>query len=94
MKEEGGSKGFIGTIVLIVLALAALKFFFDFNIIDFLKSPAVVEVFDYIKRFFEIVWFKYIGGVFWYIWNNIIIDVIWKTIVEGYELLKKYVNSN
>jgi hypothetical protein len=94
MKEVTGKRGFIGAIVLIVLALAALKFFFHFNIVDFLKSPDVVSFFSYIKKFFHIIWFKYIGGVFWYIWNDIVIDVIWKTLGEGYALLKAYVNSN
>ncbi len=94
MKTSKGSQGFIGTIVLIVLALAGLKFFFNFNVLDFFRSPGFVSVISYIKEFFEIIWFKYIGGAFWYIWNNIVIDLIWNTLVQAFSILKTWVDSN
>ena len=94
MKEIQGKNGFIGSIILIVLALAAAKFFFDLDIIKFLQSPDVVSFFSYIKKFFQIMWFKYIGEFFSFVWNTIVIDIIWKTLTDGYELLKTYVNSN
>ncbi len=93
MKSKLSQRGFIGSIILIILALAALKFFFDFNIIEFLKSPNVSEVLNYIKKFFEILWTKYIAGTFWYIWNNIVVDIIWETFVNVFNILKGWVDS-
>jgi flagellin-like protein len=79
--------GLIGTIILVVFALVATKYFLDFDIVTYLTSDKVTGVFEYIKRFFEIVWTKYIAGTFWYIWNNAVIDVFWKGIVTMYTIL-------
>lgn len=51
-----GDRGFIGTIILIILALAALKYFFDFSIFEFLGSPEGKSVLDYVKEI--LAWLK------------------------------------
>jgi|GEM_PF-1945567 len=86
--------GFIGPIILVVLALIAVKYFYDFDIVKYLTHDKTGGVFEYIKRFFEIVWTKYIAGTFWYLWNNIVIDVFWKGIVFLYTLLTGWVDKN
>ena len=45
MKKNGG---FIGTIVLIILGLAALKYFFNFSIFEFLCTTEGKNVLDYV----------------------------------------------
>jgi hypothetical protein len=92
MKYKNSNKGFIGTIIIVVIALAVSKYFFNFNVIEFFTSPKVTEVFNYIRKFLEIVWTKYIGGSFWYIWNNIVVDVIWKTFKGLFVVLKSWVD--
>ena len=87
-------RGFISTIIVIVAALVLAKYYFDFNIIDFLKSPNVVEIWDYIKRFFEIIWNNFIKDPFFYLWDNIIVGVFWKWIVIGFDYFKGWVDSN
>lgn len=86
--------GFISTIILIILGLVGIKYFFNFDIVKYLMSDNVKEIFEYIKRFFEIVWSKYIAGTFLYLWNNIVIGVFWKGIVFIYTLLTGWVDKN
>jgi len=53
MKTVGANNkegGLIAKILLIIIALALLKFFFDFNIIDFFKSPKVADSFAFVKN--------------------------------------------
>ena len=47
--NENRSAGFISIIISLVIALALLKYFFDWNVLDFIKSPDVTAVWDYIK---------------------------------------------
>jgi len=49
-------KGFIGTIVLIIIALILLQYVFGFNIIDYIKSPKTIAVLDSIKDFLQTLW--------------------------------------
>ncbi len=55
MKE----KGFVMKIVLIVVALVALKFYFDFDVIEWIKSPIgqkiVGPIWDFFKAGYEII---------------------------------------
>ncbi len=92
--EKVRARGFISAIITIVIALALAKYYFDFNIIDFLKSPKIVEIFTYIKRFIQIIWTNFIAEPFLYIWNEIIIGVFWHWIVIGFEYLKSWVDTN
>lgn len=93
MNRNIDSKGFIGTIVIVVIGLALLKYFFDWNIIEFLKSPKVIETFYYIKKFIVLIWDKFVATPASFLWNDIVINIIWKTIVEAFNLLKHWVNS-
>lgn len=51
-----GERGFIGKLVLIVIALAALKYFFDWSIIDALESERGQAAVDYLKNIFLTIW--------------------------------------
>lgn len=94
MNKTPKTKGFISLIITIVIALALAKYYFDFNIIDFLNSPKVVEVWTYIKKFFEIIWGNFIAEPFFYVWNEIIIGLFWKWIVIGFDIFKGWVDAN
>ena len=91
--NENRSAGFISIIISLVIALALLKYFFDWNVLDFIKSPDVTEVWDYIKRFVLLIWTNIIKEPFLYIWNEIIVGVIWHAITAGFDILKGWVDS-
>ncbi len=91
--KKNGQRGFIGLIITLVVALALLKYFFDFNIIDFIKSPKVAEVFDYIKRAVLLVWNKFLlYPVVWF-WDTIIIGLVWEGLKMGYGILTGWVDG-
>jgi len=38
--------GFIGKVVLLIIAIIALKYFFGFDILEWLKSPEAHKIYD------------------------------------------------
>lgn len=69
MKKSNYRGGFITTIIIILVALVLLKVWFDFNIIDFLKSPKVSEWTAYLREVITFVWQHYLKDAFTAIWN-------------------------
>lgn len=69
MKKSNYRGGFITTIIIILVALVLLKVWFDFNIIDFLKSPKVSEWTTYLREVITFVWQHYLKDAFSAIWN-------------------------
>lgn len=67
--------GFIMTIVVILVAIVILKFWFGFNIIEFLKSPKVAEWTEYLREVIIFVWTHYLRDAFLAI-SNFVIDLI------------------
>ncbi len=55
-QERVGERGFIEIILIVILALAALKYFFDFSIFEFLGSEEGKGILDYVKEI--ILWIK------------------------------------
>lgn len=51
------NRGFIGRIILLIVAIIALKYFLDFDIIEWIKSPEVQEVIVPIINFFKSIYF-------------------------------------
>jgi hypothetical protein len=43
MKTNNNQDGFIGRIILLIIAVIALKYFLNFDIIEWAQSPAVVS---------------------------------------------------
>lgn len=66
MKED---KGFIRLIIIIIIGLVVLKFFFSFDVIEFLESsgvkPFLTSAWDIIKNIFA-----YLFRVIKYAWEN------------------------
>ncbi|HEY4509341.1 MAG TPA: hypothetical protein VJC13_03665 [Candidatus Paceibacterota bacterium] len=52
MKTNNNQRGFIIKIILLIVAIIALKYFFHFDIIEWIKSPKVQET---IKPFVTIL---------------------------------------
>ena len=72
-------KGFIGRLILIIIALVLLKYFFDWSIFDAASSEQGRKTVSYIKEVFNIAW-DYIDGPVLFVWNKIL--SIWYKVRE------------
>jgi hypothetical protein len=61
-KASAGEGGFIRNIVIIVGALVALKYFFDFDLIDLLTQGKFKEVIDWLRA---------------NLWQKFVVDMVW-----------------
>ncbi len=75
-------RGFIGLIILIILALAALKYFLNWDIFDAAESEEGKNTIDYIRNVLNTVW-RYIGAPLSWIWDEIVwplLSLLWDTV--------------
>ena len=63
--------GFIGKLILIVIALVLLKYFFNWSIFDAASSEQGRRTIEYIKDVFSVVW-GYIDGPVLRVWYKIL----------------------
>jgi hypothetical protein len=64
-KSSSGERGFIRSIIFIVGALVALKYFFNFDLVDLLSEGNYRAAWDGLKL---------------YVWDKFIIDIVWSRI--------------
>jgi len=64
-------KGFIGQLILVVIALALLKYFFNWSIFDAANSEQGKMTINYIKDVLNIAW-SYIRTPILFIWQKVI----------------------
>ncbi len=64
-------RGFITTILLIIIALAALKYFLNFSIFDAAASEQGQGTIAYLRDVISTVW-SYIGAPVTYAWNEVV----------------------
>jgi len=67
MKRSGG---FINTLVIIILALAAAKYFFGWSIFDAAETSEGQGTVVYIRRILDTIWY-YLGYPIAWIWENL-----------------------
>ena len=82
----GKSRGFITTIVIIVIALAILGFF-GYNVADIANSPTVQNNLNYAWSLVKYVWQNYLQVPAVWIWEKIVIGL-------GWDSLMKLINAN
>jgi len=89
------TSGFIKTIILIIIALALLKFVFDFDVIDFLKKPEVGEWFRKLWDFVVGIWDNYIARIFWFAYDNakILLTRCWEFVTGLLDILNRAVDK-
>lgn len=73
MKKE--QKGFISTIILVIIGLALLKYFFDWSIFDALASEEGKGTISYIRQLLDTIW-SYIKAPITFAWNKILWPVL------------------
>lgn len=64
-------QGFISTLLLIIVGLAALKYFFDWSIFDAAASEQGRGTVAYIRDVLSTTW-TYIGAPVMFVWNEIV----------------------
>ena len=65
------NRGLIKTVVLLIIALAALKYFFDWSIFDAIESERGRETVSYIRSVLDTLW-SYLETPVSYIWNEVV----------------------
>lgn len=65
------NKGFIGTIVLIIVGLALLKYFLNWSIFDAAASEEGRATITYVRDIINTVW-SYIGSPVNFAWNEVV----------------------
>lgn len=71
-KTDNKQKGFIKTIILIVIALIVLGYF-GFSLRDIIKSPTVHDNLQYFKEIVVDVWNLYLRAPIMYLWNEVVL---------------------
>lgn len=56
MNQNNKQKGFIKTIILVVVALFALKFFFNISLKDILDSSLFKSIWSIVKSILSLLW--------------------------------------
>jgi hypothetical protein len=69
--------GFVTTIIVIIIALFLLKLLFNFNILDFLKTPKAQEALLYTQHVILLVWHNFLEKPVMYVWNLILSLIIY-----------------
>ncbi len=80
IQKNTKEKGFINTIVLILLALILLKYFFNFSIFDYINPYKLWSIIMSILNPIIVFWNNYLVPIFAYFWNHIIMNILWPVI--------------
>ncbi len=87
LKKSESSRGFIRTIIIIVIALLILSYF-GFNIRAIVNSPAGQDNFTYTQEVILNVWNGYLKRPATYLWNDIFLDLIWNSAIDNLNKIK------
>lgn len=79
IKKE--NKGFIKTVILIVIALIVLGYF-GFDVENIIKSERVQGNLNYVWGMVAKFWNLYLAAPVIFVWDKFFVGVIWKTIVS------------
>ena len=82
-------KGLIGIIVLIIIALALLKYFFNWSVFDAAASPQGNATIRYVRELFNTAW-SYIEGPVLFVWHQI----IWPILGFAWKSFQSLIHSN
>lgn len=88
MKKEG-EKGFVMLIIMIILGLAALKYFLNWDIFDAAASDQGKTTMTYVRDIVNGIW-AYIGYPLTYAWDN----VAWPLFKFAWESLQKMITAS
>lgn len=79
-------RGFIGILVLIIIALAALKYFFNWSIFDAAASEEGRGTISYIRDILDTIW-SYLAFPVTFTWN----EVVWPLLKLAWQSLQAFI---
>lgn len=88
MKKKNG--GFVSLIIMIIIALAAAKYFFGWSIFSALSSEEGQGTVSYLRDIWNVVW-GYIGNPLTLVWEKVLhplINLAWQGLQKLIELGK------
>lgn len=80
--------GFIGKLILILIALFFIVSFFNFDIKNFIDSPVTQKNISYVVNIGKTVWKGYLEKPAQYLWNSIFTNFVKVSFIQGLENLK------
>ncbi|MEI7513476.1 MAG: hypothetical protein WCJ74_02550 [bacterium] len=83
-------RGFIGIIVLVVIAILLLSYL-GFDLKKIFTAPAVKNNFSYVWGFISNIWMNYLSVPFTFLWGEAVkpvLELAWKTFMLGIDAIK------
>lgn len=79
---QNKQKGFIGRIILILVALVFVASYFNFDIKSFIESPMTQKNISYFVTLGKTVWKGYLEKPTQYLWNSVFADIIKQSFIQ------------
>lgn len=86
MKNQDTGGGFINIIILVLVALIALKFFLNWDVFDAAETEQGKSTILYIRDIFNLVW-SYISAPLTFVWGKI----VWPLLSLAWGNLQKFI---
>lgn len=90
MSQLKNNRGFIGIIVIIVIAIILLSYL-GFDLKKIFMSDLVQKNFGYVWGFIKTLWLNYLSVPFTYLWNELLkplFELSWKALKIGIQGIK------
>ena len=88
MKKLNYKKGFIGKLILILVAIFLIASYFNIDIKSVVESPATQKNWSYVSAIGKTVWKGYLEKPTQYLWNNILSGFIKDSFAQSLKNLK------
>lgn len=88
MPKNKHNGGFIGRLILFLIALLFIASFFSFDIKNFVESPISQKNITYVVNVGKSVWNGYLEKPAQYLWNAIFTNFVKVSFIQGLENLK------
>lgn len=86
IKHRNKEEGLIGTLILIIIALALLKYFLDWSVFEAAATPKGHETLNYVKELVDTMW-SFLSVPFGVLWHQILLPLLsW-----SWEFFQKYI---
>lgn len=80
--------GYIGKLIVVLIALFFIASFFNFDIKSFIDSPITQKNISYVVNIGKSVWKGYLEKPAQYLWNSIFTNFVKVSFIQGLENLK------
>jgi hypothetical protein len=79
--NNGGQKGIVKIIIILVIALLILSYY-GFDLRKTVESPTTQSNFSYVTVFVSGIWNTYLKAPVMYVWNEIFLKYIWASALD------------